>query len=63
MECFFKHNSAKECGIPLGVCFQGVFYLIFSFIDVVKLENDEWGTHTLNVGSCGYDPDNFNYIK
>lgn len=55
MECFFKDNSAKECGIPLGVCFQGVFYLVFGSTDVVKLENDGWGRHTLNVGNLGYD--------
>lgn len=53
-QCICKDHSAEECGIPLGVCFQGVFYLVFGSTDVVNLENDGWGRHTLNVVYFGY---------
>lgn len=29
---FLKVHSVKECGIPLGVCFQGVFCFVFGYI-------------------------------
>lgn len=52
---FFKDHSVKQRGIPLGVCFQGVFYLVFGSTDAVNLENDGWGRHTLNIAHFGYD--------